>query len=865
MKRSAYYATLWLASTSFVAFVPCPTVALAQQTAKIIIDLPQQRLADSLRALALLSGRTVLADDGSVADRSAPALRGSFSLEEALRRLLAGSGLAARAVEGGYVVSQSPEARRESGTEANGEQAVSAPAGSEITVTGSRIRGAPLTSPVIAVAAAQMQEQGKTELGDVVRSIPQSFGGGQNPGVGSNVPTASGIDVGGASTVNLRGLGSDATLTLINGHRLAYNGSRQGVDISALPFAMVDRIEIVADGASALYGSDAVAGVANVILRRDYDGILASANLGTSTEGGDFRQQYGLTAGKRWASGGFVGSYEFARNSQILTNDRSFTASRPGNTLIPPTKRNAFAGAAHQDLTGSLTFEVDGQFNNRDSVLVQPNNTAGNLSVSRTEKVSQSKSFSIAPALKLSLEGGWRLALSGVYGTEDVHLASNSYVGSTQTGTIPLCYCNKGSSVELAGDGPLFALPGGPAKIAMGLGYRYNELFIDRGKGNYLTGHHSQDSYYAYGELSLPVISPEQAIGWIDRLNFSGALRFEHYPGVDDVLTPKIGMIFAPVHDLALKANWGKSFRAPTLYQQYLPQSVLYYNATSLGGTSGTALLLTGGNPDLKPERATSWTATVEYKPHQLPGLGLQVGYFSTRYADRIVTPITYFSQALSNTLYAPYVERNPSLASIQDLVANSATFYNATGAAFDASRVVAIANNTSVNAGNQRIRGIDVLADYVQDLGEGGGSLALSLNASYLHSTQTLIAGAAATQLAGTLFNPPHWRGRASATWSLDGFSLNTTVSRTGGVEDQRTAGTVDVSGQTLVDLTARYAFQQAHGPLRGLVLTLTLQNLLNDEPQTIATTSIYDTSFDTTNYSGIGRYIGFGVTKAW
>lgn len=859
MKKSACSATLWLVSTSLIAFVPSPSVANAQQTAQLSIDLPEQRLAESLRALALLSGRTVLADDGSVAERRAPALRGTYTLEDALRRLLAGSDLIAEPVQGGFVVGQRGSV--EPAADDNDRQV----GGSAITVTGSRIRGAPVTSPVIAVGSEQMKDEGKTELADVVRSIPQSFGGGQNPGLGSNVPAASGVDVGGASTVNLRGLGSDATLTLINGHRLAYNGSRQGVDISALPMAMVDRIEIVADGASALYGSDAVAGVANVILRRDYEGILASANLGTSTEGGDFRQQYGLTAGKRWDSGGFVGSYEFARNTIVLSDDRSFASSRPGNTLIPPMKRNAFAGAAHQDLTNNLTFAVDGLFNNRDSLLVIPMNTAGDLAISRNEKVTRSKSFAIAPSLTLDLEGGWRLALSGVYGTENVRAWSWNYTGTTRTSAGWYCYCNTGKSIELSADGSLFALPGGPAKIAMGLGYRDNLLFIDRGKGNINTVKHSQDSYYAYGELSLPVISSEQEIGLIDRLSFSGALRFEHYPGIDDVVTPKIGAIFAPIHDLAFKANWGKSFRAPTLYQQYAVQSALYYNSTSLGGTSGRTIMLTGGNPDLKPERATSWTATLEYHPHQIPGLGLQVGYFSTRYTDRIVTPITYFTQALSNALYAPYVEWNPSAATVESVVANSAALYNNTGAPFDASSVVAIADTTSVNAGNQRIHGIDFLADYHRDLGDAAGSLVLLLNASYLKSTQTLIAGAAPTQLAGTLFNPPHWRGRASATWNLDGFSLNATVSRIGGVEDQRTTSPVEISGQTTVDLTARYAFQQAHGPLRGLALSLTVQNLLNDEPQTIATTSISDTSYDTTNYSGIGRYIGIGVTKAW
>src|SRR3546814_10273297 len=104
------------------------------------------------------------------------------------------------------------------------------------------------------------------------------------------------------SALNLRGLGPDATLTLFNGHRVAYDAIGQGVDISAVPLAAVDRIEVLTDGSSALYGSDAVGGVANVILRRDYDGAVASARVGGATDGGDFEQQYNLVTGRRWQS-----------------------------------------------------------------------------------------------------------------------------------------------------------------------------------------------------------------------------------------------------------------------------------------------------------------------------------------------------------------------------------------------------------------------------------------------------------------------------------------------------------------------------------------------------------------------------------
>src|SRR3546814_4622119 len=73
------------------------------------------------------------------------------------------------------------------------------------------IRGAPVASPVIVLSEDDIRNSGQTSLGEVVRSIPQSFGGGQQPGIGFNVPGANGVDVGGGSSINLRGLGSDAT------------------------------------------------------------------------------------------------------------------------------------------------------------------------------------------------------------------------------------------------------------------------------------------------------------------------------------------------------------------------------------------------------------------------------------------------------------------------------------------------------------------------------------------------------------------------------------------------------------------------------------------------------------------------------
>src|SRR5690606_21184391 len=122
-----------------------------------------------------------------------------------------------------------------------------------------------------------------------------NFTGGQNPGVLMGNVAGGGLanqNVTGGSGLNLRGLGPDASLTLLSGRRLAYGGFVQSVDISAIPVEAVERVEIVADGASAIYGSDAVGGVANVVLKRDFEGVALSARYGAASDGGLATHEY---------------------------------------------------------------------------------------------------------------------------------------------------------------------------------------------------------------------------------------------------------------------------------------------------------------------------------------------------------------------------------------------------------------------------------------------------------------------------------------------------------------------------------------------------------------------------------------------
>ncbi len=152
----------------------------------------------------------------------------------------------------------------------------------EVVVTGSRIKMANLegTSPVTQVTSADIATQGVTRVEDLINQLPQAFAA-QNAMV-SNGAT-------GTATVNLRGLGSARTLVLVDGRRLPYGGvTNSAADLNQIPAAMVERVEILTGGASAVYGSDAIGGVVNFIMKKDFEGVQFDVQYGMYQHQNDF-------------------------------------------------------------------------------------------------------------------------------------------------------------------------------------------------------------------------------------------------------------------------------------------------------------------------------------------------------------------------------------------------------------------------------------------------------------------------------------------------------------------------------------------------------------------------------------------------
>ena len=217
-------------------------------------------------------------------------------------------------------------------------QGVSAPQDEEttldtVTVTGTNLRGVDLaeSQPVQVIDADQIERFGLDTLADVLQLVSETGGGTGN----FNTSTSGALQAdspAGMAGASLRGLGAGSTLTLVNGRRVAASSFSNGVrsenfvDINALPLAAVDRIEILSAGASAIYGADAVAGVINVVLRRDFDGVRLSASAGDSTAGTDEAR---LNANLVWGfgdddAGGLVVVDAFQRNG-FYNRDRALT------------------------------------------------------------------------------------------------------------------------------------------------------------------------------------------------------------------------------------------------------------------------------------------------------------------------------------------------------------------------------------------------------------------------------------------------------------------------------------------------------------------------------------------------------------
>ena len=222
----------------------------------------------------------------------------------------------------------------------------------EIIVTGTRLAGGDATARVEVITAEDIAMQGLTTFEDVVRSIPQNFStinSSNSLHFGSDLLDANLGALGlGAATANLRGFGSKNTLVLLNGKRLAgieSSAAQLAANLNDIPAGAIERVEISLDGGSAVYGSDAVAGVINVITKRDFTGVTVGGKVENSSTGGDGRS-VNLYGGTGWDSGN-VSVILTMRQSDPVKSAKTGYTSNDYSARYGGDQRYNFVGTAY--------------------------------------------------------------------------------------------------------------------------------------------------------------------------------------------------------------------------------------------------------------------------------------------------------------------------------------------------------------------------------------------------------------------------------------------------------------------------------------------------------------------------------------
>ncbi|WP_236632238.1 TonB-dependent receptor [Caulobacter sp. BP25] len=309
----------------------------------VSVDVPAQALDKALRELGKETGANILFSPQTVAGRRASAVVGRYTPLEAARRLTGAAGLEVIEDGSGALIVRAPGATQAASVQPASFAAVD-PAPSveveEVVVTGSRLRRTTFDSPspVVDVEREDLLESGYIDIAEALTDLP-------GVDIGINLSTSqSAVQDNGLSTVSLRSLGQNRTLTLIDGHRTVSNaGNMNAVSLSSIPQFFVDRVEVTTGGASAVYGSDAISGVVNIITTTSLNGVQARAVAGITDAGGGSSTEYSVGAGRRFLDDKLyvIAAATFESQNALRARDRDWALQSvvyaPGtNTVSTP-------------------------------------------------------------------------------------------------------------------------------------------------------------------------------------------------------------------------------------------------------------------------------------------------------------------------------------------------------------------------------------------------------------------------------------------------------------------------------------------------------------------------------------------------
>lgn len=311
-------APLKVISTGLSLILAVPQ-ALASLDEEITFSEPEQSLRETLISLGRHSDISIIFPSRLVQGYRAQQFEGTHSAREILQQLLEGTQLCFEEINSS-VIAIIPAAPRTASPQTHGDiEEISV---IDRAVTGSHIRRNDYqgSSPVDIISSPEINASGSQTLGDFLKYIPAVSGNSTSTAI------SNGGD--GTATVTLRGLPANNTLVLLNGKRIANSGlSSDAVDLNSISPSSVERIEILKDGASAIYGSDAIAGVVNIILKDEYDGLLLEQYYGETGQGDTETTTTNLMWGKVFSRGSFIINATHYEQNGLFSRDRALSAN----------------------------------------------------------------------------------------------------------------------------------------------------------------------------------------------------------------------------------------------------------------------------------------------------------------------------------------------------------------------------------------------------------------------------------------------------------------------------------------------------------------------------------------------------------
>ena len=654
---------------------------------------------------------------------------------------------------------------------------------------------------------------------------------------------------------------------MLDGQRLAPSGFEGSfVDVSLIPLTAVERVEMLTDGASAIYGADAVGGVVNFVLRRDFDGAETAARYGDSTQGGGEQLTVSQLLGASWADGNAMLIYEYQDEDSVDVSDRDFIPPlpvRPGPfNIFPEQQRNSVVASLRHAVTSNLEFSAHGFYSRREF----ERDAATVAGFANIEGDAQSSGGNLNATLDVS--ENWSLRAAVDYSVTK----QRSLLTATPGGIVDQELDGTSSGIDLRMSGALFDIGDSSARASIGVSARKEKFDSAAAQ----PGELERTVKSVYGELFVPLIAPSAA-AWAHRLELSLAGRLDDYDDFGSSgVKPKLGVAWWPVASLGVRASWSESFRAPLL--SHMDRSVVtpfrwlvlpVPDATSPTGTTATIAPLVLGKQDLAPETADSFTFGLDIAPPSAANLRASVTYYQIDYNDRVSTPPlpsnNVFLLYQNSAVLAPFIDRSPDPAQIasfyQEGVVNP---FN-----IPAGAVAAHYDGRYQNIAAMKTSGVELAV--TSALQTGLGTLAPFIGVNYITDMDARAASTTPEQqLFDRIFTPARLRMHGGLSWSAAAVSTTLSASYVNSYENNTLTPSVEVDDWITFDWHLQYdaGERSPQGMLRGLTLALDVQNLTDEDPPHVSvplSLQALDFGYDAANASAMGRFISLQVSKRW